>query len=191
MTASYVLSGMLAGILEGAILYVLDWHFGARLYRWWHGLTHQSALPSDTRMGFIYNRKANARFTLATLVSLAQNGLLLWTGFAPNPFLAMLTIILEVPVLMIGFYLGPFVHRLWQRKDPLLDVVDKLESGETTVGAEVKRVTARVAGTLRGPAEDAVSVADSDAPAPTDTPPAATPEPDPESALRDYTRRQQ
>ena len=43
----------------------------------------------------------------------------------------MLTLALEVPVLMGGFYLGPGLRSLWRRKDPLLDVVDQIESGET------------------------------------------------------------
>jgi hypothetical protein len=92
---------------------------------------------------------------------------------------------------MGGFYLGPAVERLWRKKDPLLAVVDKLESGETTVGAEMKRVTESVAGSVREsfaapPADAAVPPAPRAEPAP----PPPPPEPDPEEALRSYTKRQ-
>src|SRR5262249_4314919 len=88
---SYVLSGLLTGVVEGAVLYVVDFHLGVRLYRWWYDLTHGEQLPADLRRGFIHDRKANARFTTAMLVSLGQNGIAFALGLV-NPFWAMLTI---------------------------------------------------------------------------------------------------
>ena len=192
MMASYVFSGLLAGILEGAVLYVVDSRVGVRAYRWWYGLTHRDPLPPDVHRGFVYNRQANARFTAATVVSLVQNGIAFELGFM-NPFTAMLTILLEVPVLMGGFYLGPFVQRLWQKKDPLLAVVDKLESGETTVRAEMKRATESVTGSLRetlAPPPDEVAPPQVTTSRGEPLPPPSPPEPDPAEALRSYTKRQ-
>src|SRR5436190_7164543 len=85
---------------------------------------------------------------MATMVALVQNGIALEVGMV-DPFLAMLTVAIEVPVLMGGFYLGPGLRNLWRRKDPLLAVVDQLESGETSIGAEMKRVTGKVTDAIR------------------------------------------
>src|SRR5262249_33861997 len=111
-----------------------------------------------------------------------------------------LVIAVEVPLLMTGFYLGPFLRRLWHRKDPLLAVVDQLESGETTLGAEMKRATERVAGALRyedAHATDAVEGPVVPPPVPREPPVAheraapPPPEPDPVEAMRRFTKRQQ
>jgi hypothetical protein len=192
MMPSQLVSGLVLGVIEGAVLYVIDCKVGVRAYRWWYDLTHREPMPADVEQGFILNRKANARFTAATLVALAQNGAAL--GFGVDPFLAMLTIALEVPVLMAGFYLGPALRRLWQRKDPLLAVVDKIESGETSIGAEMKRATTKVADVLRG--DEAAALPDVvalEAPPPPAEPavPPPAPEPDPVEAMRRFTKRQQ
>ena len=191
VSASYLFSGVFAGLLEGAGVYLVDRKVGVRAYRWWYDLTHKHPLPPDEHRGFVFNRQANARFTTATLVSVVQNGLAFELGMA-HPFSAMMTILVEVPVLMGGFYLGPFVQRMWQKKDPLLEVVDKLESGETTVAAEMRRATGHVAGTLR----ETLAMPEPKAPEPpvvkaAEPPPPPPPaEPDPAEALRSYTKRQ-
>jgi len=190
--ASQLVSGLALGVVEGAVLYVVDCRVGVRAYRWWYDLTHREPMPDGIEQGFILNRQANARFTVATVVALAQNGTALGLGMA-DPFLAMLTIAVEVPVLMGGFYLGPFLRRLWRRKDPLLAVVDQIESGETSFGAEMKRATGKVAEVLR---RDDAPVARLDE-VPVDAPPIPAadrpppPEPDPIEAMRRFTKRQQ
>ena len=192
MMLSRLLSGLAVGVIEGALLYVIDARVGVRAYRWWYDLTHRDPLAPDVERGFILNRKANARFSIATVVALVQNWIALEMGWL-DPFLAMLTVAIEVPVLMGGFYLGPGLRNLWRRKDPLLDVVDQLESGETSIGAEMKRVTGRVTDVLRreerpppAPVETALPPPVADAP-----PPPPEPEPDPVEAMRRFTKRQQ
>jgi hypothetical protein len=193
MTTSEVVSGLVLAAIEGAVLFIVDCKVGVRAYRWWHDLTHREPLPADVEQGFVVNRKANARFTAATLVALAQSGV--GVAFGASPFTAMLTIALQVPVLMAGFYLGPALRRLWRRKDPLLAVVDKLESGETSIGAEVKRASTKVAGALRREELAApLEVVPLEAPPlpPAEVPvPAPEPEPDPVEAMRRFTKRQQ
>ncbi len=195
MMASQLVSGLAVGVIEGALLYVIDARVGVRAYRWWYDLTHRDPLPSDVERGFLLNRKANARFTVATVVALVQNWIALEAGWI-DPFTAMLTLALEVPVLMGGFYLGPGLRRLWGRKDPLLDVVDQLESGETSIGAEVKRATEKVAGALRRSDDPATTPVEPAAIAPPTPPesvsqPPPPPEPDPVEAMRRFTKRQQ
>ena len=192
MMASQLVSGLAVGVIEGALLYVIDARVGVRAYRWWYDLTHRDPLPSDVERGFLLNRKANARFTVATVVALVQNWIALEAGWL-DPFTAMLTLALEVPVLMGGFYLGPGLRRLWGRKDPLLDVVDQLESGETSIGAEMKRVTGKVTDALRR--DERLAEPRLEAPTPPAVPdvppPVPEPEPDPVEAMRRFTKRQQ
>jgi len=193
MMLSRLLSGLAVGVIEGALLYVIDARIGVRVYRWWYDLTHRDPLPSDVERGFILNRKANARFSVATVVALVQNWIALEMGWL-DPFLAMLTVAIEVPVLMGGFYLGPGLRNLWRRKDPLLDVVDQLESGETSIGAEMKRVTGRMTEALRReerPPAPSVEAAPGPPPVADAPPPAPEPEPDPVEAMRRFTKRQQ
>jgi hypothetical protein len=190
MTPSEVVSGLVLAAIEGAVLFIVDCKVGVRAYRWWYDLTHREPMPPDVEQGFIVNRKANARFTAATLVALAQSGI--GVAFGANPFTAMLLIALQVPVLMAGFYLGPALRRLWQRKDPLLAVVDKIERGETSVGAEMKRATAKVSDAFgRDEATAPPEVVPLDAPPVAAEPPAPKPEPDPVEAMRRFTKRQQ
>jgi hypothetical protein len=193
MMGSHLVSGLVLGVVEGAVLYVIDCRVGVRAYRWWYGLTHREPMAEGIERGFILNQRANARFTIATLVALAQNGLALMLHMV-DPFTAMLTIAVEVPVLMGGFYLGPFVRRLWHRKDPLLDMVDQLENGQTTIGAQVKRATERVAEALRhddAPPNDAAAIPAVPPPVAHEAEHAAPPEPDPVEAMRRFTKRQQ
>jgi hypothetical protein len=191
MMGSQLGSGLVLGVIEGAVLYVVDCRVGVRAYRWWFDLTHREPMADGIERGFILNRTANARFTMATVVALVQNGMALMVGMV-DAFPAMLTIAVEVPVLMGGFYLGPFLRRLWHRKDPLLDVVDQLESGQTTLGLEMKRATERMAEALRrndAPASGAAEM-------PVVPPPVAheehppPPEPDPVEGMRRFTKRQ-
>ena len=190
---SRLLSSLAVGVIGGALLYVIDARMGVRAYRWWYDLTHRDPLPADVERGFILNRKANARFSVAIVVALVQTWIALEMGWL-DPFLAMLTVLLEVPVLMGGFYLGPGLRNLWRRKDPLLAVVDQLESGETSIGAEMKRVTGRVTEGLRReerPPPPAVEAAPAPPPVADAPPPAPEPEPDPVEAMRRFTKRQQ
>jgi hypothetical protein len=192
MMLSRLLSGLAVGVIEGALLYVIDARVGMRAYRWWYDLTHRDPLPPDVERGFILNRKANARFSVATVVALVQNWIALEMGWL-DPFLAMLTVAIEVPVLMGGFYLGPGLRNLWRRKDPLLAVVDQIESGETSIGAEMKRVTGKVTDAIRRDERAAAPSLEAPTPPPLADvpPPTPEPEPDPVEAMRRFTKRQQ
>lgn len=128
-----LLSVLFVVFLEGAVAYTVDRRAGTRLYRWWYDLTHKDPLPEGADRGFIYERRANARFSTATVIAIAQSALAFWSG-ATSPVWAVIYTVLQIPVLLAGFYAGPFANRLWERKQPLLDVVDELESGKTTVG---------------------------------------------------------
>ena len=178
-------------LIEGSVLYVLDRHYGTGLYRWVYGFTHKDPLPSDQSIGYIYERKAQARFSMAIAIAIAQSGLAFWSG-AASPIWAVVYTVCQIPVLMGGFYMGPLLNRLWERRKPILDVVDKLDSGETTLGEEIKHAAERVRSGLGGEsiatqAERVLRVVRSEESERTTPDPMLTP--DPAQGIRDFTER--
>lgn len=129
-------------LVIGAACYVADRRIGTGIYRWWHDMTSKKKLGKDTDVGFLYNRRARARFSVAVFLGVVHSVAAVWFSHV-SPVVQLITFAVEVPALMAGFYLGPIAYRLWERKDPLLDVVDDLEQGKTTVGDVVKAGTAR------------------------------------------------
>ena len=179
-------SMILAVLLEGAILYVLDRHAGVGIYRWWHDITHKNRLPVSEDRGFIYQRKANAKFTFAIVVTLIQNALLIWRA-GTNPLAAAISIPVEVVALLIGFYLGPFLNRLWERRRPVLDVVDRIESGETTVAGEARKVVESI---RHHNEPELIEIAPLKTGEVQKEPaPKTEPEPDPRELIRKFTQR--
>lgn len=146
MTESYgLLSLALLLVFEGAILYACDMRLGRAVYKWFSDMTSESPLEIADAKGFIYQRGAHARFSLATMCALVQTGLAFHYGYMTSlgaiPYTA-----LQMVMLMIGFYCGPFFVRLWNRKKPILDVVDQLESGQTNIADEARRAAEVIKG---------------------------------------------
>ena len=128
----YILGWMGACVILGAVWYLLDRRLGARLYRLGYAWTHEHPLPPGEERGFLFQQKARVRFAWAVVFSALQSGLIVTQGHV-NPLIEMLTFFFEVPALMGGFFLGPFLDRLWTRKDRVLDKIDELESGDTSI----------------------------------------------------------
>lgn len=136
-------SAMFLVLFEGMLAYTLDRRWGVAAMHWWNGVTSETPPKPEELKGFIYQRKANWRSGTAVGVILGQNAILFFTGQI-SPFISVVSVFPEFFVMMAGFYLGPWLDRLWTRKQPILDVIDKLESGETTVGKELKHVAGSV-----------------------------------------------
>lgn len=150
----YVISWVLVFLLLGAVWYVIDRRLGVKVQRWFYNMTHKDPLPASEERGFIYRRKAKTRFAAATLLASIMGIATLLQGEF-NPFLEVMAFILVVPVIMTGFYFGPQVDRFWERKDDILDKVDKIESGEISMTKELKEASHKAAVVLRetlGPA---------------------------------------
>jgi hypothetical protein len=134
-------------LVLGAVLHVIDHHLGSLLYRWWYNMTHRDPLPADVKRGFVYQQSAQARFQAAVLLAALQSLLAAFGG--ANPIIELLTIIVETPVAMVGFYCGPFLDKIWTRKDTVFSTVDKLESGELSMTDEVRKISAEAVETIR------------------------------------------
>jgi hypothetical protein len=134
-------------LVLGAVIHVVDHHLGSRIYRWWYNMTHRDPLPKEIIRGFVFEQPARVRFQVAIILAALQSGLAAFGG--ANPIIELLTVIVEVPVAMVGFYCGPFLDQIWTRKDTVFDTVDKLEKGELSVGEEMRKASAEAVETIK------------------------------------------
>jgi len=138
----YFWSSLLFLLIFGAVLYVVDRVFGVAVKRWFWSLTHdkRTRLPKDEEQGFIYRRHARSRFNVALVIMVIETALSI-AVFRYNPLLEILSAVLDLPVLMIGFYLGPLLDMAFGHVDRGLDRIENLEeridSGKTTLSGEV------------------------------------------------------
>lgn len=130
---SYLVFWIVMFVILGAFWYVVDRKYGQRLYRFWYGLTHEKPLPESVRRGFVYNRKTRHKALMATLLSTAQSVVAVMSIAQPNLLVELILWIVEVPVTLIGFAIGPWVFNIWRRKDEMFDAIDDLGSGEKDI----------------------------------------------------------
>lgn len=150
-TKQYLIGGLILLLIAGAILAALDRRYGVRLrrgiWRWTHG--SDESIDKLSSSGFIHGRSAKERFTAAIVLWAVITFVgVKWTDV--NPFYLILAVFLEVPTLMAGFYLSPFVDRLWEKTDTVLQEVDRLDRGETTLRDELNRATEAVREVIHG-----------------------------------------
>lgn len=176
-SSSFLLSWCLVFILAGAVLYVFDRSIGRRIYRWWYDMTHEHPLDAEHDCGFLYHRKANTRFSVAVILTLVQGAIAIahHESTLPNEVLSM---IVEVPSLMVGFYLGPWLDRFWGRRDKVFATVDQFEQGERVLSSEIHDLSVRAVSTV----VESLHVGSSAEPEPKQAPVVkeAAPEPEPE-----------
>lgn len=133
----YIIFRVVIALLLGAIVYSLDRRFGRRPYRWWYGMTHEQGLPADVSKGFVYNRETKTRAFAAMVLSTLTSFLAIRYA-SSNALTELILWAVTIPAVVVGFLLGPYVSRLWQKRDEMFQVVDKIESGEIDLSSEVK-----------------------------------------------------
>jgi len=125
---SYIIFWIIVFLVTAIKWYVLDCHFGVRIYRFCYRLTHEHPLPETEAVGFIFNQTTKRKLFMATLVSTVQSMLMLIYSDV-NPLVELFMWGFEVPVTMLGFYLAPYAYRWWTKKDDLFEWFDDVESG--------------------------------------------------------------
>ena len=124
---SYIIFWMVMFVILGAFWYVLDRRHGVKWYRFWFRMTHKDPLPDDVVVGFIYNRRSRHKVVMATILSTLQTFIALFSVDTLNLLVELILWIVEIPMTMVGFAIGPLVFKIWRRKDEMLDAVDDLE----------------------------------------------------------------
>ena len=144
----YVIFWSIVFISAGAVWYNFDRRFGVRWYRSWYNMTRKDKLSGEKTIGFIYNRSTHSKAAAAALVATIQS-ILVVRYMEVNLLASLVMWVVEIPLMMVGFYLGPLAYLLWQKKEKLFATVDKVESGQLDVSAEVSRVAQRVVAPIR------------------------------------------
>jgi hypothetical protein len=196
--SQYVMSWIAVFVIVGAVWYTLDRKFGTGLYRWWHNMTHKEPLSSDKEMGFIYNQGVKARIAAATFLGMGQS-LVVMVTTEFNPVVELIMLPVEVPVTMLGFYLGPFVSGAWSHRGKVVDAIERVERDGVSIPDPVKLAVMEtrneVAGKLKTVTESfkETITARTKKPAPVvkDPPKPKAPEPEinPQELMDRYTRR--
>lgn len=181
----FFLSWFLVFVLCGAMVYVFDRTRGVRVYRWLYDMTHEQPLAADVSTGFVFHRSAQTRFTIAVIVSIFQSVAAVLERLSSVTH-EILSVFVEVPCIMLGFYLGPTLWRIWSRRDEVFNTVDKIEKGEISIKDEVQEASHKAVSKVKevlgvehqGPDETA-----SAAPEKVEAP---EPEPDPKELMGKY-----
>jgi hypothetical protein len=122
---------MVLFVLLGAFWYVIDRRFGVKWYRLWHNLTNKKPLPAEVEVGFIFNRKSRHKALMATLLSTVQTVAALYSIETINLLVELILWIVEVPMTMLGFMIGPWAYKLWKGRDDVFDALDEINAKDT------------------------------------------------------------
>ena len=177
---------LLAFVGIGSILYVVDRVFGVSVKRGLYNATHGIKLAARNERGFVYRIGIKSRVSFATTLVAVQLLLGVFV-FHLNPASEILWSIVAIPCLVGGFYLGPYLDRLFGNANALLDQAETLEQrierGETTLGQEAGRVARTAGDRLRSTVTGEKPV--TPAPDPKEPEPV---EPDPKKAYEKFVR---
>ena len=195
---SYLLSNLIGTTLEciaiGSTLYICDieqkwWLYRLMLwaYRQSYNVTHQFALP-DEKIHLVYRAGIRSWMRLATVVMLLEPafGLLAWYiwGQKIEFKVEFLTAIPHLVGVITGFYLGPVVNYLFQRREKVIDALESLE--KDGISGPVQHVKDIAAESFRN-----IITHGTDSAKTTELPPQESPpEPfDPDAIIRDFGKR--
>jgi hypothetical protein len=123
----YLVSMAVVFIVWGAIWYNLDRAYGVAIRRWWYNLTHEHPLPPGEGRGFIYERDTRTKFTWATILSTIQSALVVIYSGSVDLLMELPAWLIEVPLMVVGMYLGRPLGNLWGGRDRVFDKLDEWE----------------------------------------------------------------
>lgn len=163
-------------LIVGAVSENLDRYYGVALRRFAYNATHGTPLAKADEKGFIVNRDTQVRFIAGLLIVVAW--LVLKVIFSSVALEDLLSALFALPVVVAGFLLGPWLGKVWGRRDQFFKAVDALQNDpEKTLKKASSSFMEWAQSFLRGAPEPAVA----DAPAATAHPepsaPAETPKP--------------
>ena len=128
---SYITFWMVLFVLLGAFWYIIDRRFGVKWYRFWYNLTNKVPLADDVEVGFIFNRKSRHKVLMATGLSTIQTVAALYSIESINLLVELILWIVEVPMTMFGFLIGPWAYKLWKGRGDVFDALDEINAKDT------------------------------------------------------------
>ena len=149
---SYLLSNLIATTLEmiaiGSSLYICDieqkwWVYRILLWfhRKWYDMTHEHPLP-EGKVHLVYRAGIRSWVSIAWKLMLIEPamGYLSWLVFGTRVEfkVEVLTMLPHLFGVLTGFYIGPAVNYLFQRRTKVIDAMEKME--QEGIGEHVKHV---------------------------------------------------
>ncbi len=146
---TYVFLSLIFYLFWGAVWYVMDRTYGVKIYRRYYDFTHKDPLPEGETKGFIYQRSTRAK-SLAAVVCSTILSILAVLSMEFNLLVELTLWIVEIPIIMAGFYLGHFFgFKLWSNRNKGFEMIDRLERGEVDLGDQLAEGARRIAGEIQ------------------------------------------
>lgn len=122
----YFMFWFLVFCASGASVYILDFWCGQSMRKWWYDMIHEDSLPETETRGFLYRRNFRTRLRMAVCIGIIGSIIvILKTEF--RPIAELFLWIACVPAVFAGFWLGPFICRLWKSRDKALHALENIE----------------------------------------------------------------
>ncbi len=130
---------LLVGFVIGILFFVWDNKKGYTWYKRWYNLSHKNALESEGQYSFINNQPFSKRLIPAViLTTLFAYGT--WLLGDLNPIQSLLTGMLSLVGVLVGFYVGPMVMNKLPKglkeANKALKKLDKLEEELKSSGSK-------------------------------------------------------
>ncbi len=146
---TYVFLSLFFYLFWGAAWYVMDRTFGVKLYRRYYDFTHKDPLPEEEVRGFIFNRSTRDKSFAAVICSTILSVLAI-LSMEFNLLVEITLWIVEIPVIMAGFYLGHFFgFKLWSNRNKGFEMIDRLEKGDVHLGEQIAESARRIVGDIQ------------------------------------------
>lgn len=125
---SYIVFWMVLFVLLGTFWYIIDRRYGVKWYRFWYKLTNKEPLHDDVDVGFIFNRKTRHKVMMAGMLSTVQTVAALASIDSINLLVELILWIVEVPMTMLGFIIGPWTYKLWRGRNDVFEALDEINA---------------------------------------------------------------
>lgn len=128
----YILGTIAFYVVSGALISATDRRIGKRFFSWLEKWTGDPNSPPQEK-GFIYNRSKGVKWIWAFIfATLTDAYLVIFSG--KSVIVELATVLVESPLVYIGFMFGPWMNKLIQKRkravEAFEDVAEKVASGE-------------------------------------------------------------
>jgi len=111
---------------SGILAYILDFWGGQGIRKWWYDMTHKDPLLETETQGFLHRRSFRTRLRTAVLMGVIGSIIVsVKTEF--RPIAELFLWIACIPAVFAGFWLGPFICRLWQNREKAIHALEEAE----------------------------------------------------------------
>ena len=159
ITSEYVVFWSIISCVVGVGLYLMDSVYSGEFRRGWYNMTHENPLPTEEVRGFLCRRSFRTRLRAAVLIGVMGSLFIVYKTQRPMALLFLW--IFVIPMVFLGFKLGPVIERLWRGRQKAMHALEKLEEE----GIDFKKGTHIVVEYVQHKASDVIHHGHKDVPA--------------------------